>query len=226
MMPDNSSYLEVGIAAGDTLLAVHAEQVLGVDPNPTLQESLVPDNVKVLTLTSDEFFQEHAEGLKFDLIYLDGLHEWKQTLRDFEHSIRHLKPGGVIVIDDVLPTDRWSADPNPSKVLEARATGLVDHGRWYGDVFKTIMAIAELPRRFGLVSVGDKRGGHAQTFVWMIDHPGTGHAWSRTKDDWLEELTYDEVFSADQTPRFYNFKKESKTIYRRVARAARDGCSL
>jgi len=221
-------YLEIGIASGATLFAVKANEVLGVDPRPDLAMSALPDHVRVIQSTSDEFFRDHAEGLKFDLIYLDGLHEWKQTLRDFQNSLELLNPGGIIVIDDVRPTDRWSADPNPEKIVEARNAGLVEHGRWYGDVYKTVMAIAESPLTFGLATVGSGRGAHAQTIVWTTNHSLNEATFSLSQADIerLDSMTYEEVFSYGRTPRFYNFKRESRNLYANIARAALDGRRL
>ena len=228
MKSQQPRYLEIGIASGATLLAVEANEVLGVDPRPSLEMSLLPDHVRVIQTSSDEFFRDHAEGLKFDLVYLDGLHEWKQTLRDFQNSLKLLNPGGIILIDDVHPTDRWSADPDPEKILEARSAGLVEHGRWYGDVYKTVMAIAETPRSFGLATVGRGPGAHAQTIVWATNHTLNEATFSLSQVDInrLDSITYEEAFSSTRTPRFYNFKRESRNLYRRIARAALDSRPL
>lgn len=40
-------------------------------------------------------------GGSFDIVFVDGLHEWKQALRDVEHALAVLKPNGTIVVHDL-----------------------------------------------------------------------------------------------------------------------------
>ena len=51
--------------------------------------------------TSDEFFKNNKE--KFDLIFLDGLHTYHQTIKDINNSLRNLNSNGIIIIHDCLP---------------------------------------------------------------------------------------------------------------------------
>ncbi len=41
---------------------------------------------------------------KFDVIYLDGLHTFEQTLRDLLNALTLVADAGVIILDDVLPS--------------------------------------------------------------------------------------------------------------------------
>lgn len=220
------SYLEVGVAAGETLFSVEAGEAVGVDPQPSFEETKLPAHVRFFRATSDEFFRDHAEGPYFDLIYLDGLHEWKQTLRDFQSSLHHLKAGGIIVIDDVFPTDPWSASPDPQQVLKARAAGMVNHGRWYGDVYKVLMALAKMPSEFSYVTLGLDRESHGQTIVWKINDTDTEPVNWDVDFDALEKESYGDSFLPGEIPRFYNAKKETSSLYKRLARAAQKGKSL
>jgi len=50
--------------------------------------------------SSNEAFRD-LKGLNFDVIYLDGDHEYQQVKRDIENSILHLKDGGFLCGDDL-----------------------------------------------------------------------------------------------------------------------------
>ena len=106
--PSFTRYLEIGIQSGNTLEAVLMPVRVGVDPNPLMNLSILPQGVRVLPVTSDEFFDSYA-GPNFDLVFLDGLHEWFQTYRDILNSLNFLSDGGVILVDDVVPSDAISA---------------------------------------------------------------------------------------------------------------------
>jgi hypothetical protein len=53
-------------------------------------------------MTSDEFFQTYNH-LKFDVIFIDDLHEYKQCQRDLINSMLHLNKNGHIFCHDILP---------------------------------------------------------------------------------------------------------------------------
>jgi predicted O-methyltransferase YrrM len=64
----------------------------------------VGDKVIYHKTISDIYFGELASSdEKFDVIVLDGLHTFEQTLRDLLNSEAYLKPNGVVIIDDVMP---------------------------------------------------------------------------------------------------------------------------
>ena len=76
-------------------------------------------------MTSDEFFKNNK--LFFDLIFLDGLHTYEQTIKDIDNSLNHLKKNGLIVIHDCLPKKIWNQ-------IVPRM-----YGHWNGDVWKAIV---------------------------------------------------------------------------------------
>jgi hypothetical protein len=67
--------------------------------------------------------------VKFDLVFIDGLHFSEQVDRDIENSLQHLNPGGTIVLHDCNPTTE-AIGTYPCQV----------HGPWTGDVWKAIAA--------------------------------------------------------------------------------------
>ena len=136
-----TSYLEIGLGNGGTFDGVKAPYKIGVDPhpwNPTVSEL---EGVHILT--SDEYFSRHwDDAVRFDLILLDGLHTAEQTYRDFVNSIHYAHARTIWLIDDVIPSDAFSAIPDHSEALRQRkaATG-IEGGAWHGDVYKTVWMI-------------------------------------------------------------------------------------
>lgn len=116
------SYLEVGTQDPTSNFdKINTPNKVSVDPYPRGQVTFVG--------TSDEYFDSISEDLKYDIIFIDGLHHSEQVLKDIENSLNHLSDNGTIVCHDCLPT---------TELMQERD----DHGgEWTGDVWK---AIAEL----------------------------------------------------------------------------------
>lgn len=99
------------------------------------------------------------------MVFLDGLHEAKQTYRDLLNALEILKPGGVILVDDVLPKNEVSAMPSQQDAIRlTKKLGLPDYG-WFGDVYKVLGAITSFHPElsYTLLKTGE---GHAQALVW------------------------------------------------------------
>ena len=86
-----SKYLEVGCDKNENFSKIMIEYKVGVDP-------LKGGTVRK---TSDEFFKSNNE--KFDLIFLDGLHTYEQTLKDIDNAIQIIEDEGIILVHDCLP---------------------------------------------------------------------------------------------------------------------------
>ena len=138
-------YLEVGVAKGDTFFNVNAREKHAVDPrfrfNPSVRRNHKHEFYH--PVTSDEYFANAVQSnINFDLIFLDGLHTFDQTLRDFISSLALCHPNTIWLIDDTVPTDAIAADPNLNKVREARSIiNKSDDETWMGDVYKVIVFI-------------------------------------------------------------------------------------
>jgi len=110
-----SSYLEIGCYDDECFSKILIDKKKGVDP------------IKGGTIrkTSDEFFKKNEE--KFDIIFIDGLHEYSQVKRDILNSIKFLNKSGVILCHDSLPAE-YSEQTIP-----------YTFGTWVGDVWKAIV---------------------------------------------------------------------------------------
>lgn len=152
------SYLEIGIRAGGLFTKVAADRKVGVDPcyaipigrrMSSMFRNILRHSV-LHKLTSDEYFQ-HVQGEghnDFDIVFIDGMHTYEQSLRDICNSVRHLKPGGIILIHDCLPPHAAAATSvkgaKEAFEMEFDAPTAVNgiagwDGVWCGDVWKSLV---------------------------------------------------------------------------------------
>lgn len=161
---DYPDYLEIGVNKGETFSQIQAESKTGVDPGfhfDVSEWSARMPNAEFHEVTSDAFFSVCER--QFDVIYLDGLHTFEQTLRDFCNSISVLKPGGIILIDDTIPNSYHAAMPDLRKSLQVRKARNDKSGSWMGDVYRLVYFIDAFFQRW---SVGTLVENHGQTIVW------------------------------------------------------------
>ena len=114
------SYLEIGIEWAINYNAIKCDYKVGIDSN--LECARLGENI--LTMTSDEYF--HKNTRKFDLIFIDGLHESEQFAKDLIQSINSLNPIGTIIAHDVNPEN-----------FEQQIVPRGDRKVWTGDVWET-----------------------------------------------------------------------------------------
>lgn len=138
-------YLEIGVSTGENFASIEAEYKVGVDPIPmqSLVKQIINDNCKYYSLPSDDYFKEVREDKPFDVIFVDGLHEYKQAYRDIINALDILADGGVIVVHDCTPYDEIVNLPYRLFNLicpEKRPFG----GAWMGDVWKAIVLLRSL----------------------------------------------------------------------------------
>lgn len=112
-------YLEIGVQDYESNCAkIQASKKTAVDPFPRGKCDFIG--------TSDQFFAQHNPADKFDIIFIDGLHQSDQVLKDIDNSLDVLAEGGTIVVHDCLPEAEYQ------QVRE-------DNNReWTGDVWKAV----------------------------------------------------------------------------------------
>ena len=109
------SFLEIGCDQNQVFSKIKIEKKIGVDP---VSGGTIKD-------TSDNFFKKNI--IKFDIIFIDGLHEYDQVKKDINNSLFFLNDNGVIFLHDCMPRSFiYQAVP--------RARGI-----WNGDVWKNIV---------------------------------------------------------------------------------------
>lgn len=119
---DAKSYVEIGLGQGDVFNRVKCQKKIGVDPqygNYVYEKGIPCDIEPSCKLTSDDFFLQNQE--KFDVIFIDGLHEAHQVEKDINNSLEALNDNGFIICHDMSPTtegmqrvprdqDPWTGD--------------------------------------------------------------------------------------------------------------------
>jgi hypothetical protein len=109
------NYLEIGCDQDQLFSKIKIEKKIGVDPasGGTIRE------------TSDNFFKKN--NIKFDIIFIDGLHEYDQVKKDINNSLLFLNNNGVIFLHDCMPRGFfYQAIPR-------------SRSAWNGDVWKNIV---------------------------------------------------------------------------------------
>ena len=91
---DYKRYLEIGVRNPDeNLNKIIVEHKDGVDPAGNCN----------YPIPSDDFFNQLDGDVKYDIIFIDGLHLDYQVERDITNSLKHLNEGGTIVMHDCSP---------------------------------------------------------------------------------------------------------------------------
>lgn len=93
------SYLELGVSVGESWKLISCENKIGVDNNINVANEF--DGV--VHSTTDDYFLNNQN--KFDLIYIDALHEKNQVYKDFKNSFNALNDSGIIIFHDINPLD-------------------------------------------------------------------------------------------------------------------------
>ena len=109
------SYLEIGCDKNQSFSNIKIKKRVGVDPVEGGTHKM----------TSDQFFSINKDN--FDIVFIDGLHEYSQIMKDIKNSLRFLNKEGVILLHDCLPRTIWNQ-------ITPRL-----NSDWNGDVWKSIV---------------------------------------------------------------------------------------
>lgn len=163
------NYLEIGVEAGLTFADIKAQRKIAVDPEFEFDVSKrLSHQDSYYQMSSDAFFAKFQADLLFDVVFLDGLHNFSQTYRDLINTLEHLSPEGFILIDDVFPSDEFSYIPDMKEAFRDRARSvapreLTDYS-WHGDIFKVVAIIHDFHQNLQYRTFWN--GENAQTLVW------------------------------------------------------------
>jgi hypothetical protein len=125
------TYLEIGVRDGKCFRQINAFRKIGVDPDRQGFREEKPEEY-FYEMVSDDFFSRHSDKLfsqhLIDVALVDGMHEFKQVVRDVLNIERYISPGGIIFIHDCNPMLRKHTEVSKGEVW--------DNGIWNGDVWK------------------------------------------------------------------------------------------
>ena len=111
------SYLEIGTYRNVNFDKITIDNKVSIDPDPEAKATY--------QMTSDEFFAVNKD--KFDIVFIDGLHEHNQVYKDIQNSLKFLNPNGVIILHDCMPkNEKMQLWDNKSHQFE----------EWTGDTWK------------------------------------------------------------------------------------------
>ena len=113
----NCEYLEIGCASNVCFSSIPLINKTGVDP----------ENGGNIRDTSDNFFKNNKKN--FDVIFIDGLHQYEQCRKDIINSLKVLNENGLIFLHDMIPRS-WVEEnvPRLQKV-------------WSGNVWKVALEL-------------------------------------------------------------------------------------
>ena len=163
-------YLEIGVEEGRTFFDINIFDRTAVDPNLLFDYRLTQtDTTHFFKISSDEFFACHSPSAPFDIIFIDGLHTFEQALRDLLNSLLFVHERSVILLDDVWPSDVFSACRSPVEALQQRHLAGGSDLAWHGDVYKVVFFIAEMMPSLTYGTIED--GGTRQTVIYRKARP-------------------------------------------------------
>ena len=114
-----TNYLEIGCDQNQLFSKVVAKNKIGVDP-------VSGGNIRK---TSDDFFKTNK--VKFDIVFIDGLHTYGQVKKDILNSVNCLNENGIILVHDCMP-DSLGKQAVPRYKMQ-----------WNGDVWKAIVDLRQ-----------------------------------------------------------------------------------
>jgi hypothetical protein len=104
-----TNYLEIGTRdPADNFNKINSANKFSVDPGVEF-----PDNPVDFQMTSDDFFDSLKNNrildnnIRFDVIFIDGLHQANQVERDIEKSLDFISDDGFIVLHDCNPPTEY-----------------------------------------------------------------------------------------------------------------------
>ncbi len=167
------SYLEIGCDDNQLFSKIDIPKKIGVDP-------VSGGNFKA---KSDDFFSQNSE--KFDLIFIDGLHEYNQVKKDILNSLKFLNDKGFILVHDCLP-----------RSLSAQAVPRY-RNVWNGDVWKAIVEFRTYPNLEIFTCLADEG-------ISIIQHKKNTET-LKLKKDILDLKFKDYYYNYNQFMRVINF---------------------
>ena len=123
------NYLEIGVFKGECIERINISHKDGVDP---AAEGFTHPLTNY-PITSDSFFElikDHPE-IKYDIIFIDGLHHASQVRLDIINSLKHIKENGFILLHDCNP-QTFSSQIIPRQTI-----------CWNGDVWKAFVGFKQ-----------------------------------------------------------------------------------
>jgi len=98
------SYLELGVDNAWNYNQINIESKTGVDASSRSLHASTGDPVDMFIMYTDNFFAINEK--KYDLIFIDAMHEMSQCYIDFKNSYNFLNDNGIILFHDIWPKNK------------------------------------------------------------------------------------------------------------------------
>lgn len=128
----STNYLEIGVRnPAHNFDKIKSSVKYSVDPGVEFETNPVD-----FKLTSDEFFDQLGKGaifnkdIRFDVIFVDGLHTADQSERDIKNSLDFISENGFVVLHDCNPP----TEAHARETYNYRASPALDF--WSGTTWK------------------------------------------------------------------------------------------
>lgn len=171
------SYLELGVSVGESWKLISCENKIGVDNNINVANEF--DGV--VHSTTDDYFLNNQN--KFDLIYIDALHEKNQVYKDFKNSFNVLNDSGIIIFHDINPLDISQTHFNSS-----------------GDIFELWIELSNTYKVYTIKgTAGDSIGifikSENSKFIDIEVKDYTYQFFSENREKFISYLNYEEIIN-------------------------------
>ena len=123
------------------------------------------------TLPEADAFRDADGAVRWDVIFIDGLHTYEQSFRDFENSLRFSHDHTIWILDDTIPNDPYSSLPDQNLCSAYRKHLGFPSMSWHGDVYKTLFAIHAAYPDISYRTVLNPTVANPQTVLWKTDRP-------------------------------------------------------
>ena len=148
-------YLEIGVKKGACFGSIRVASKTGVDPDmsalkPRYERGILRRYLRnrrqgfwrfegsresLYEMTSDDFFSAFDD--LFDIVFVDGLHQFDQVLRDYAHAQARLTPDGCVVLHDCNPLTEEAAERHRPPDVRV----------WNGDTWKAVYHLRRMGQR-------------------------------------------------------------------------------
>jgi hypothetical protein len=184
------NYLEIGVNDAMCIRQIKAQHKDGVDPYPgsEIGGGYFPEiNYPI---SSDSFFELIKDhDIKYDIIFIDGLHHSEQVDKDIQNSLNHLMPNGTIVMHDCNP-------PEYEIQIVPRQTGI-----WNGDVWKSLVKVRcthsnlkintiDTDWGVGIIQFGQQETYNKASLKECLDY----HYFDKNREELLNIISVDEFY--------------------------------
>jgi len=97
-----------------TVVSFELDRRHGVELAKQFVDERYPGRHELIIGNSVETVPAYAESKAgtFDLAFVDGGHEYEVATADIRNTCRLVRPGGIVVVDDLTPWYTWGAGPS------------------------------------------------------------------------------------------------------------------